>query len=123
ITRATYKVNEATRTMTTEIEVPNPKLELVPGMYATVLLPLERHLQALAIPIQAIPPGQTSTVYVINDRNEIEERPVTLRLETPTKVEVLSGLKEGEKVFVGTRSQVQPGQKVEPKFNDSLALQ
>jgi len=123
ITRATYKVNEATRTMTTEIEVPNPKLELVPGMYATVLLPLERRPQALAIPIQAIPPGQTSSVYVINDRNEIEERPVTLGLETPTKVEVLSGLKEGEKVLVGTRSQVQPGQKVEPKLNDSLALQ
>jgi RND family efflux transporter MFP subunit len=119
ITRASLRVSEATRTMTTEIEVPNPNLELVPGMYARVMLPVERHPQALAVPIDAVPPGRTNSVYVLNDKNEIEERPVTLGLDTPTKVEVITGLKEGEKVLTGRFSEVRSGQKVEMKLVDS----
>ena len=123
IARFTQKVDEDTRTMITEIEVPNPKLELVPGMYATVVLKVERRPQALALPIEAVPPGQTTSVYVINDRNEIEERSVTLGLETPTRFEVLGGLKEGDLVLVGRRSLVKPGQTVEPKLISALAQQ
>jgi RND family efflux transporter MFP subunit len=121
ITRATLKVNEDTRKMTTEIEVPNPKLELVPGMYAKVLLKVNIHPQALAIPIEAVPSGQISSVYVINNQSEIEERPITLGIDTPTRYQVLSGLKEGDLVFLGTRSLVQPGEKVTPKVATSLA--
>ena len=42
ISRFTHDVDETTRTMITEIEVPNPNLELVPGMYATVVLKVEK---------------------------------------------------------------------------------
>jgi RND family efflux transporter MFP subunit len=119
ITRAAWKVDDDTRTMMTELEVTNPDLTLVPGMYASVTFGAEHRAQALAIPIQAVPPGQTSTVYVVNTENEIEERPVTLGLETPSEVEVLSGLKEGELVLVGSRSIVKPGEKVEPKLAGS----
>ena len=123
ITRSTLKVNEDTRTMMTEIEVPNPKLEIVPGMYARVVLKVQRRPHVLTIPIQAVPPGYGANVYVVNDQHQIEERPVTLGLETPTEYEVTSGLKEGELVLVGSRSQVQPGQKVEPKVVASLAAE
>ncbi len=127
ITRTTGRVDPDTRTMTTEIEVPNPKLELVPGMYATVVLKVERRPQALAIPIEAVPAdkktSEKTSVYVVNRDQEIEERSVTLGLETPTQYEVLSGLNEGELVFTGNRSGVRPGQKVEPRVTESLAQQ
>ena len=123
ITRATLRVNEDTRTMMTEIEVPNPDLKLVPGMYAEVVLKVQRRPQVLAIPIEAVPPGQTSSVYVINDQSQIEERPVSLGLDTPTQYEVTAGLKEGELVLLGSRSQVHPGQKVEAKLIGPLAQQ
>ena len=42
VSRFTDKVNNDTRTMITEIEVPNPNLELVPGMYAAVVLKVEQ---------------------------------------------------------------------------------
>ena len=42
-----------TRTMETEIEVANPDLALVPGMYANLALPVEHREHALSIPIQA----------------------------------------------------------------------
>jgi RND family efflux transporter MFP subunit len=123
ITRAALKVDEATRTMVTEIEVPNPKLELVPGMYAEVNLKVGRRLAALAVPIQAVNTDKQATVYLVNQGDEIEERPVSLGLETPDKYEILTGLQEGDKVMIGNRSQVKPGQKVDPKVTSTLAEQ
>lgn len=121
ITRTTDRVEEQTRTMTTEIEVPNPTLKLVPGMYATVVLKVERHPDALAIPTEAVPAAQKSSVYLIDAERHIEERPVTLGLETPTSYEVLAGLKEGDLVLIGSWSQVKLGQTVEPKLTKYLA--
>ncbi|HEX3717368.1 MAG TPA: efflux RND transporter periplasmic adaptor subunit [Verrucomicrobiae bacterium] len=118
ITRASLKIDPDTRTMATEIEVANPDLTLVPGMYVNLELPVEHRERALSIPIQAVPPGQMSSVYVINSQNEIEERPVTLGLETPDRFEVVSGLKEGDLVLIGSRSQFSAGEKVAPKVID-----
>jgi RND family efflux transporter MFP subunit len=116
ISRFTQDVDDNTRTMITEIEVPNPGLELIPGMYATVVLKLEKHSQALAVPIEAVAGENTHTVYVVNHDHEIEMREVKLGLETPDQYEVLSGLAEGDLVLVGDRAGFQPGQKVEPKL-------
>jgi len=116
ISRFTHEVDDNTRTMITEIEVPNPNLELVPGMYASVVLKVEKHLQALAVPTEAVSGAKTHTVYVVNRDNQIEEREVKLGLETPDKYEVLDGLKAGDLVVIGSRAQFQPGQKVEPKL-------
>jgi multidrug efflux pump subunit AcrA (membrane-fusion protein) len=55
-------------------------------------------------------------VLVANAEKKIEERAVRLGIETPTKVEVLSGLQENDLVIVGSRSQLKPGQRVEPKI-------
>jgi RND family efflux transporter MFP subunit len=115
ITRFTGKVNQDTRTMITEIEVKNPDLEMLPGMYATVVLKVEHRSQALAIPTEAVASAKSSMVDVVNQDNQIEEREVTLGLETPNRYEVTSGLKEGEKVMIGNHSRVHPGEKVDPK--------
>ncbi len=116
ISRFTHKVDDNTRTMITEIEVPNPDLELVPGMYASVVLKVEKRSQALASPTEAVAGAKKDTVYVVTPNHEIEERTVALGLETPDKYEVLSGLNEGDLVVLGNRTQFQPGQKVDPQF-------
>jgi RND family efflux transporter MFP subunit len=115
ITRFTRHVNEDTRTMTTEIEVPNPTLELTPGMYASVALKVEKRPSALAVPIEAVSSGGQPSVYLVNGNNEIEERAVTLGVETATRCEILAGLKEGDRVLIGSRGEFHPGEKVEPK--------
>jgi RND family efflux transporter MFP subunit len=116
ITRFTDKVSEDTRTMITEIEVKNPELEIVPGMYAVVVLKVEHRSHVLAIPTEAVASAKESLVDVINQAHEIEERQVGLGLETPNRYEVISGLKEGEQVMIGNHSRVHPGEKVEPKL-------
>ena len=65
ISRFTDHVDENTRTMTTEIEVPNQDLKLVPGMYATVVLKVEKRPQVLAVPIEAVAGDKKHTVYVV----------------------------------------------------------
>ncbi len=121
IKRFTRRVNEDTRKMTTEIEVPNANLELTPGMYAKVVLRVDRRSQALAIPMEAVPAGETNSVYVVDGKGEIEDRPVTLGVDTPTRYEVVAGLQEGEMVLVGPRSQLTPGQKVRTDRTGPLA--
>ena len=116
ISRFTQEVTDETRKMTTEIEVPNPDLQLMPGMYATVVLKVEKHPAVLAIPTVAVNLGKTPTVLVVNHDDQIEERVIKLGLETSDKYEVLSGLAEDDLVVIGNRSAYQAGQKVEPKL-------
>jgi RND family efflux transporter MFP subunit len=123
ISRCAEKIDEDTRTMITEIEVANPNLELVPGMYAEALLKVQRRPGALAIPVEAVSQEKPPTVYVVNQAQQIEARPVTLGIETPNQYEVLEGLKDGDLVMIGARSAVKPGQKVETKLVGPLAQQ
>ena len=58
IARFTQEVEDSTRTMMTEIEVPNPGLELKPGMYATVVLNVAKRPQVLAVPVRPCPAGK-----------------------------------------------------------------
>jgi len=116
ITRFTDEVNDETRTMTTEMELDNPDLEIVPGMYAVAQFKFEQHSNALTVPTEAISNPKDPVVYVINTDSKIEARPVKLGVEMPDKYEVTNGLKEGELVMIGSASQVHPGQKVDPKL-------
>lgn len=120
IKRFSDQVDDSTRTMVVEMEVPNPSLELVPGMYATVTLKTEERPHVLAIPIEAVPPGGKS-VLVVDAAQRVAERRVTLGLETPARYEVLSGLQEGELVLLGNPGQVPLGERVEPRLTTPLA--
>jgi len=120
IARLSDRVDDSTRTMVAEMEVPNPELELVPGMYASVVLKVSERPQALAIPIEALPAGGKS-VLVVNAAGEVEERQVTLGIETPARYEVLRGLHSGDLVVIGNPGQLAPGQKVEPRISAPLA--
>jgi RND family efflux transporter MFP subunit len=117
VARFTGKVEPATRTMETEVDVFNPALELKPGMYAYVTLSLDRRDAALAVPLQAVSSKESkSTVLAVKQHGILEECAVVLGIETPTKVEIISGLKENELVVVGSRSQLKAGQAVDPKL-------
>jgi RND family efflux transporter MFP subunit len=119
IARFASKVDDSTRTMLVEMEVPNPSLELVPGMYATVMLKVDERPHALAIPVEAVPPGARS-VLLVNGSHQLEERPVTLGIETATHYEVLAGLREGDLVMIGNPAQLPAGRKVEPRLSAAL---
>jgi len=57
-------------------------------------------------------------VLAVNAENVVEERKVRLGVEDSARVEVLSGLSEGERVIIGNRSEYHNGQKIQPKERD-----
>ena len=115
VSRFSRKVDTATRTMDVEVDVANPDLIFVPGMYAAATVEAERHDNVVAVPVTAVARKESTTVFVVAPQHTIEERVVQLGLETPTLVEITSGVREGEQVMLGSRSHVQPGQHVIPK--------
>ena len=120
VARFADQVDMATRTMHTEVDVPNPTGELVPGMYASASLVLNDERNALVVPVQALTRTEDSaSVLLIDKQNKLEERPVQIGVETPDQVEILSGLNEGDLVVVGSRSRLQPGMAVQPKIISS----
>ena len=103
--------------MTTEIDVPNPKFELVAGMYAYASLTLERKSNALAVPVLAlVHSGNQTRVFRVDSDNRIEERTVHIGIQTPSEAEVLSGLAENDLVVTSQQARLQPGQRVKPKL-------
>jgi RND family efflux transporter MFP subunit len=118
VARFAEKVSLATRTMDTEVDVPNPTLILIPGMYAEVNLTLDSRAHVVAVPVPAIEVGgdeSTGQVLVVTPENRVEVRKVRLGLQTAVKVEIRSGLQAGEMVVIGNRAGLQPGQQVRPK--------
>ncbi len=116
VSRFADAVDMDTRTMLTEIDVPNSRLELVPGMYAQATAVLEKKPGVLSVPVQAIDRQQgAASVLVVTPGDVLERREVKLGLETPNAVEITSGLKDGELVVVGSRGQLRPDEHVKAK--------
>jgi len=124
VSRFSGKLNPSTRTMETEVDVPNPGRALLPGMYGYASLKLERKDDALSVPVQAVSAHDTNpSVLVVNGSGALEERMVVLGLETPERTEVVSGLSESDLVVVGNRAQLKVGMRVEPKIVEQVAAQ
>jgi RND family efflux transporter MFP subunit len=121
VARFSLDVQEGTRTMHTEVDVPNPGRLLMPGMYAETTLTLEAKDNVLAVPLEAVThEGDQTTVYVASPTGKVEVRVVTIGLETSTDAEVVSGLAEGEPVIVSDRSGLKPGEEVSPQVVQML---
>jgi RND family efflux transporter MFP subunit len=120
VKRFADKLSLETRTMDTEVDVQNPSLLLIPGMYAEVHLTLAQRNAVLAVPVTAVDVdshnASAGAVMVVTHNNRIEPRQIQLGLETANRVEVRSGLNEGDMVVIGSRSGLQPGEEVRPKL-------
>ena len=115
VSRFAQKVDTATRTMLTEVDVDNSDFTYTPGMYARVVLTLQQKKDALTVPIQSVEQGEQPFVMMVKD-GKVEKQPVTLGMQTSDRIEILDGLSEGEMVVVGNRSSLQAGQSVNPKL-------
>jgi RND family efflux transporter MFP subunit len=113
ITRFADSLQTSTRTMDTEVDVPNPDNTLVPGMYAEVRLHLATHPNVLSVPLDAVDGLGTTVQHVYAVRNgQLHLLPVTIGIQTPTRVEIRSGLTQGDQVVVGRHTGLADGQQV-----------
>ncbi len=89
VTRFANTVQTSTRTMDTEVDVPNPSLKIVPGMYAEVHLHLEDHKGVVTVPLDAVDGigSETEKAYEVESGGVIRVIPVKTGIETAGRVE------------------------------------
>jgi len=114
VARFADRVQQSTRTMDTEVDVPNPALQLVPGMYAEVTLQIDQRRGVVSLPLDAVDRSASQArVYAVVAPGVIHIVPVTLGLETDQRVEVRSGVEEGDVVVTGRHAGLKDGQAVQ----------
>ncbi|HEX7139008.1 MAG TPA: efflux RND transporter periplasmic adaptor subunit [Vicinamibacterales bacterium] len=118
VSRFAGKVNADTRTMDTEVDVRNDDLTLVPGMYASASIALEKPRRVLTVPVQALERSDERTTVMVVTDGVLERRPVKLGLETPDRAEITDGVHEHDMVVIGNRSQLRPGMTVNAKVEN-----
>jgi len=112
VARFATALDLSTRTMLTEVDLPNASHELYPGMYADVTIELERHRDALTVPATAVGiAGAVRFVYVVHG-GELAKVPVTTGISEAGSVEVVSGLGDEEEVVTSISPALTEGGKV-----------
>jgi membrane fusion protein, multidrug efflux system len=111
------KVDAHTGQVTLRGEFPNPKRELLPGMYVRVQIEQGIDSDAIAVPQQAIQRnvGGGSEVFVVKDDNLVAVQPVRTGSVQDGQWFVTEGLKAGDKVVVEGFQKFAAGDKVRPQ--------
>jgi RND family efflux transporter MFP subunit len=115
IVRFSRALDTNTRTMLTEVDVPNKDLSLSPGMYAETTIQLQQKDDALTLPAQAVVQnGEEYYVLVVDQTNHVEKRDVTVGIQTSNRMEITSGVHAGEQVIASAQTNYQAGEVVKP---------
>jgi membrane fusion protein (multidrug efflux system) len=110
VTRFTYALDEASKTMTAEAEIANPKSELRPGMYARARIALEHEADALLVPAAALVGGKGQDFVFTVSEGKARRVPVKVGFRDATSVEIRDGLAAGQAVVLAGSSPPADGQ-------------
>jgi RND family efflux transporter MFP subunit len=115
VARTADALDPATRTLLTEVHVPNPDNALRPGMYLQVKFTFDRSVFPVMIPSAAVViRSQAPTVGVLDGNNAVHYRPVQLGRDWGATVEVSAGLSPGETIIVHPGDDLPDGSVIEP---------
>jgi multidrug efflux pump subunit AcrA (membrane-fusion protein) len=113
VTRIADALQSGTRTLLTEIDIPNPDDALPPGVYCTVELKIPRKAPSFIVPAEAIIFNRNGLqVAVVND-GKAEIRKLNVTRDFGTWVEADAGVKSGEQVILNPPVTLVGGDKVQ----------
>jgi membrane fusion protein, multidrug efflux system len=101
VTRFAHALDEATKTMLTELEMPNPNGDLRPGSYASVRLEVERKQDALLVPVQALLVEKAGSSVFIVAEGKAKKTPVQTGFNDGSHVEILDPKVDQPVVLLG----------------------
>jgi RND family efflux transporter MFP subunit len=112
VTRIADALQPGTRTLLTEVDVPNPDSALQPGTYCTVELKIPRTSPALIVPASAIIFNQNGMQVAVVKNGVVHLHTITITTDYGTEVEVDEGVKTGDQVILQPPVDVADGDKV-----------
>jgi multidrug efflux system membrane fusion protein len=116
VVRTADSIDPATRTLLTEIDVPNPDGRLLPGSYAEVHFAVPVQITRLSIPVNAVlfrPEGPR--VAVVDSDHRVHLKAISIGRDYGTKVEILGGLDPNDQIVVNPADSLEDGQQVNIK--------
>jgi RND family efflux transporter MFP subunit len=116
VTRIADALQPGTRTLLTEIDIPNPDGALTPGIYCTIELHIPRKTSSLSVPADALIFNRNGTQVAVVSNDKAEIRKVRIKRDLGTRVEVDSGIKAGDQVILNPPVNLDDGSKVQPRL-------
>jgi RND family efflux transporter MFP subunit len=116
VTRIADALQSGTRTLLTEIDIPNPDGALPPGIYCSVELKIPRKTPSFLIPAEALIFNRNGLQAAVVKDGTAEIRNVKVTRDLGTRVEVDAGLKAGERVILNPPVTLVDGSKVQPRL-------
>ena len=114
VTNTAKAIDPTSRTLLTELQVPNETGELFPGAYALIALQASDNTGILTIPSNALLFRMEGTAVGVVDANgQVEIRKVTTNLNLGDKLEISQGLSETDQVIVNPSDSLATGMTVE----------
>ncbi len=114
VTRTAGALDPASRTLRTEVDLPNPKGELLAGMYVDVSLDVAVSHQVVRVPSSAIIADSRGVhVAVVDGTGKVQLVAVTTGLDNGTTIDVVAGLSGGEQVITAPPGGVTDGMQVQ----------
>ncbi len=115
VTRTANAIDPNTRTLLTEVDVPNPDGALLPGMYLQVNFNFPRLAPSIMVPSAAITfRADGAWVGVLDGRNAVHYQKVQTGRDFGVEMEILDGLSEGATVIVRPGDELLDGTVVQP---------
>jgi RND family efflux transporter MFP subunit len=115
VTRTADALDPNTRTLQTEVQVPNPDNVLRPGMYLQVKFVFDRQVLPVLIPAAALATRTSGPrVGVLDDQHQVHYRTVDLGRDFGAEIQVIAGLKAGETIVVHPGDDLAEGTVVDP---------
>jgi RND family efflux transporter MFP subunit len=113
VTRIAEALQPGSRTLLTEIDVPNPDRVLSPGIYCNVELKIPRRTPSLIVPSEAVVFNRDGLNVAVVENGVAHIRHVTVVRDFGTTVEVSAGVKDGDQVILNPPVDLTDGHKVE----------
>ena len=113
VTRIADALQPGTRTLLTEVDIPNPDGALQPGVYCTVELRIPRQSPSLIVPASAIIFNQSGMQVAVVEDGVAHLHKIAITADNGTEVEVNDGIKDGDKVILQPPVNLADGNKVQ----------
>jgi len=112
VTRTAGALDPLTRTLRVEAEIPNPDGRLVAGSYAQLRLSLPSSGEIILLPVAAVSFRQDgASVLVLEPNDTVARKPVQVGRDLGTQLEIVAGLRAGERVIKTPSDALRPGVK------------
>jgi RND family efflux transporter MFP subunit len=116
VVRTSDAIDPATRTLLTEIDVPNPQEHLLPGSYAEVHFAVPVQIARLSVPVNALLfRSEGPRVAVVGSDRKVHLKAINIGRDYGIKVEILGGLDPNDQIVVNPADSLEEGQEVNIK--------